>query len=116
MLLPMPWIQDFSSGGEKIPPSMRESIIKRVDSYASSCSWYSSYKLQLRFKGQFCYVDSIEKDGTICPLGRLRYFEMEKWSLAFYAYSNERYEPCLMPRGECGSLEEAIGICEFYLV
>ncbi len=115
MLLPMPWIQNCSSGGEKIPPSIYENIIKRVDAYASSRPWHSSYKLQLRFKGQFCYVDSLEKDGTISPLGRLRHFRMEKWSLALYTYSNERYEPCAMPKGSFGSIEEAISVCEFYL-
>jgi hypothetical protein len=36
--------------------------------------------------------------------------------IAFYTYSNERYEPCLFPNGEwCGSLEQAIAICEVYL-
>ena len=116
IVLPMPWVLSSSSGGIKIPPSAYTEISTRVSAYASSRPWNSSHKLQLRFKGQFCYVDSVEKDGTICPLGRLRYFQMEKWGLALYTYSNERYEPCLLPKGMFGSLEEVISVCEFYLI
>jgi len=112
----MPWILSPPSRGVKIPPSSYTDISDRVSTYASSRPWNASYKLQLRFKGQFCYVDSLEKDGTICPLGRLRYFQMEKWSLALYTYSNDRYEPCLLPQGLSGTLEEAISVCEFYLI
>lgn len=115
MVLSMPWVLDSSSGGIKIPPSTYTDITNRVNAYASSRPWSLSYKLQLRFKGQFCYVDSLENDGTISPLGRLRYFQMEKWGLALFTYSNDRYEPCLLPQGMFGTLEEAISVCEFYL-
>ena len=115
MVLSMPWVLDSSSGGIKIPPSAYADITNRVNAYASSRPWSLSYKLQLRFKGQFCYVDSLENDGTISPLGRLRYFQMEKWGLALFTYSNDRYEPCLLPQGMFGTLEEAISVCEFYL-
>lgn len=111
-----PWFAPSPhDGGSKIPPKEYPDIIKKADAYVASRSWSSSYKLHLRFKGQFCYVDSIEKDGAISPLGRLRYFGPNRWSLAFFTYSNDRYTPCSLPN-EFGTLEEALNICETYLV
>ena len=57
----------------------------------------------------------MEKDETVSRLGRLRYFGENKWSFALFTYSNERYEPCLLPKGEFGSLKECINVCAFYL-
>jgi len=110
-----PWFAPSPhSGGTKIPPQEYSTIIKQADSYAASRPWNASYKLQLRFSGKFCYVDSIEKDEVICPLGRLRYFSPNRWSMAFFTYSDERYTPCSLPK-EFGTLEEALRVCESYL-
>jgi hypothetical protein len=50
------------------------------------------------------------------PLGRLRYFSHDRWSLAFYTYSNETYQPCLFLNDKWeGTLEEAIAVCEAHL-
>jgi hypothetical protein len=113
----MPWVYDVHSGGKKIPLSDYEKIRKQVQAYAASRSWKNDYKLQVRFKGQFCYVDALETDRTVSPLGRLRHFNDGKWSIAFYTYSNDRYEPCFMSNGsEEGTLEEGLAVCEAYLV
>ncbi len=56
------------------------------------------------------YLDAIERSSKdIFPIGRLRYFRANDWSLAFYTYSNERYEPCMIEGGnwEC-TLEQGI--------
>ena len=112
-----PWYLDPQSGGNKIPPIMYENIVTQINSYAAMRPWASKYQLKARFRGYFCYLDAVEEDGTIFPIGRLRYFSMGSWSLAFYTYSNERYEPCLFASGNWfGSIEEAIDICESYLV
>ncbi len=113
-----PWFPPSPhEGGLKIPPDQHASIIRQADAFAATRQWNSSYKLQLRFKNQFCYVDSLEKDGTVSPLGRLRHCRANRWSVAFYTYSNERYEPCYLPNGDgYGSFEEALAICEVYLV
>jgi len=112
-----PWfLPSPNAGGTKIPPEQYPSIIRKANAYMVTRPRKSLVKLQLRFKNQFCYVDSLEKDGTISPLGRLRYFRDDKWAAAFYTYSNDRYELCCLPNGKWfGSFEEALSICETYL-
>jgi len=112
----MPWIYDVHSGGTKIPSLNHEKIRKRAQAYAAKRPWKNKYKLQVRFKGQFCYVDALETDGTVSPLGRLRHFNDRKWSIAFYTYSNDCYQPCFMSNGSKeGTLEEGLAVCEMYL-
>jgi hypothetical protein len=49
-------------------------------------------------------------------LCRLRYFGKEEgWSVAFFTYSNERYEPSLFPNGTLfGPPEEAFEVGAMY--
>jgi hypothetical protein len=47
---------------------------------------------------------------------RLRYFALRGWTLAFYTYSHERYEPTFFPSGELhGTPEEALDVGAVYL-
>ena len=47
---------------------------------------------------------------------RLRYFAEDRWSLAFYTYSNERYEPCVFHNGTFfGTPEEGLDVAAIYL-
>jgi hypothetical protein len=110
------WCIDPQSGGTKIPDSSQEIIVRQVDNYSSKQKWYPKFKLIIRFRNQFCYLDASEDGGEPFPIGRLRYFQSNRWSLAFFTYSNERYEPCFMKNGEYGTLEEAIDVCSTYLV
>ncbi len=49
-------------------------------------------------------------------LCRMRYFGPDDWSLAFYTYSNEKYEPCVFHSGDWfGTPEEAFEIGATYL-
>ena len=83
-------------------------------------------RLDIRFRGQFCYVDAFEEPDdfldspldarrrerlreTPIHLCRLRYFgDEERWGFAFYKYSNERYELSAFPSGDfLGPPEEA---------
>ncbi len=51
-------------------------------------------------------------------LWRLRYFgDEEAWGLAFYTYSNERYELCAFPSSGSffGTVEETFDIGAVYL-
>jgi hypothetical protein len=112
----MSWHDNPQSGGTKIPPTQYDKLSRQVHAYEKTRAWYPGSSLRLRFKGQFCYVDGAKEGETPYPLGRLRYFADDRWSLAFYTYSNERYEPCLLPNGEWyGSLEQTIAVCEVYL-
>lgn len=109
------WI--FVEKAKKIPELEKAEIQERAQAFAKTRFWNSKFELQLRFRGQFCYIDSIEKkEHFVSPLCRLRYYGKNKWSLAFYTYSNDRYEECWFSNGEeKGTLEEAIEICEGYL-
>ncbi len=110
------WCLDPQSGGTKIPREHYSSIKDQVETYAKKQAWYPSIKIQARFRNQFCYLDSIENGGKIDPLVRLRYFGTNRWTLAFYTYSNEKYEPCIFHNGSWyGSIEEAIDIGSVYL-
>jgi len=96
--------------------------------------------LGIRFHGALCYVDAyVEPEppsrGLLRVLGetrqeyfervrevplhlcRLRYFGGRKmWSMAFYTYSNERYELCTFPNGTFyGTPEEALEVGAAYL-
>lgn len=50
-------------------------------------------------------------------LCRLRYFSLDdRWSLAFYSYSQEKYEPAVFPSGEFqGTPEEALEASSAFL-
>ncbi len=112
----MPWYYDPHSGGQKIPPKIYDKLRSLVHAYEKTRPWYPKHSLKLRFRGQFCYVDGCEEGKEPFPLGRLRYFSEISWSLAFYTYSNERYEPCLLPNGTAtGTMEQGINVCEMYL-
>jgi hypothetical protein len=49
-------------------------------------------------------------------LCRLRYFAEDRWSMAFYTYSHEQYEPCVFDTGkDQGTPEEAFETAAVYL-
>jgi hypothetical protein len=53
---------------------------------------------------------------TPTHLCRLRHFGPDRWSVAFFTYSNERYEPCFFQSGKpFGTPEEALDIGAVYL-
>jgi hypothetical protein len=54
---------------------------------------------------------------TPVHLCRLRYFgDDQRWSMAFYTYSNEKYEPCFFNNGTFqGTPEEAFDTAAVYL-
>ena len=75
-------------------------------------------QLSVRFRGSFCYVDAQEPDSPEpMHLCRLRYMgNLSGWSVAFYTYSNEKYDPCVFPSGAFfGTPEEALEIGAIYL-
>lgn len=113
----MPWVYDPQSGGVKITTSQQTMFLRQAEVFARTRPWHPDFQLKLRFKKQFCYLDALQQNDTKpFPLCRLRYFRDNVWSMAFYTYSNERYEPCYFQNGTWeGSFEEAIEMCEIYL-
>lgn len=111
------WCISPHSGGNKIPPTIQQAIIKKAEAYAATRPWHTKFELKLRFRSHFCYLDAKEIGGDLSPIGRLRYFSIDRWSLGFYTFSNETYQPCAFANGDLfGTIEQAIDICEFYMV
>lgn len=134
------WTLDPHSGGVAIPKALQREVERRLNEhtakrYANACA-----KLGLRFRGQFLYVDaykvvdpkakpwakSKESDeayrerlrNTPTHLCRLRHFGRDRWSLAFYKYSDEKYEPCFFHSNEWfGTPEEGLDVgAQVYLL
>lgn len=134
----MKWIYDPHSGGIKIPASVQERTRQRLIAYANQNYAGKFNRIDVRFRNQFCYFDAYTEptDSDQAPfgesreayldrirntplhLGRLRYFgNEERWSLAFYTYSHEKYEPSCFDNGTFeGSPEEGFATCAIYLV
>jgi len=135
------WIHDPHFGGKKIPETVAYIIRKRILDHAAKHYAGKYNRIDVRFHGHFCYIDAyiepyipedydpeiagvsreeyIERLRTIpTHLCRLRYFGDEnQLSIAFYTYSNEKYEPCLFSDGSWyGTPEEAFDISSIYLI
>ena len=130
------WVFTPDRGGTPIPEPVRRRTEERIRRYAEQQFAGCYTRLDIRFHGQFCYIDAYTEpaplpddwppaDGpetreeflerlrnTPTKLCRLRYFGGEdRWGFAFYTYSNERYELSVFPSGEfLGPPEEAFQI------
>ncbi len=133
-------IRDPNSGGVKIPQSVQERIRERILRYAES-NYVGKYtRIEVRFRGQLCYIDAYMEPNvsdyypspvsaesqeeylerlrnTPTHLCRLRYFGNENaWSFAFYTFSNDRYELSFLNTGSFyGTPEEAFETSSVYL-
>ena len=126
------WMFAPDSGGSKIPEAAKRDVQQRLEAVAASRLYGKYTRLDIRFKGQFCYIDAYQeppkpskswppKDWPETPeeylnrlrqtpihLCRLRYFGADRWGFAFYTYSHEKYEFSYFPNGEpFGKPEEA---------
>jgi hypothetical protein len=128
------WVFDPHSGGKKIPPATQNAVRKRILEHAQRNYAGKFLRIDVRFRGALCYIDAYEEPYVEkrhptasmgetreeyiqrlryapIPLCRLRYFDTNRWSLAFYTYSHEKYEPCLFLSGEWfGTPEEAFDV------
>ena len=134
------WVFAPDSGGRKIPEALKAEIKQRIERVAQRRFKGKYTRLDIRFKGQFCYIDAYKepqvmngwppKDwpetreefyerlrNTPTHLCRLRYFGDERWGYAFYTYSHEKYELTVYPNGEFfGKPEDAfIESAQIYL-
>lgn len=129
------WVFDPDSGGVKIPEVVKRRTEKRIRRYAEKHFAGRYTRLDIRFRGQFCYIDvytephvaegwpppdwpetreeMIERlRNTPTHLCRLRYFgDEDRWGFAFYTYSREKYELSVFPSGDFfGTPEEAFHV------
>jgi len=125
------WVFDPDADGKKIPETVKQDIKKRIHAVANE-QFSGRYKrLDIRFRGQVCYIDAYTEPrvsenwpppnwpetreeyldrmrNTPVHLCRLRYFGNDRWGFAFYTYSNEKYELSVYPNGQfIGTPEEA---------
>ena len=107
------WVYSPHSGGRKIPDLVQEKIRDRILAYAQKHYSGKFNRIDVRFRGAFCYIDAyVEPDvpkrfneklfgetreehinrlrNTPIHLCRIRYFGREdSWSMAFYTYSHK---------------------------
>jgi hypothetical protein len=118
-----PWFKDPNAGGVKIPTAVQQRVKQRILNYAAAHYTGKYTRLDIRFRGQFCYIDAYTEPNPLpdfpledfpvsreeylermqnipTHLCRLRYFgDEEAWSMGFYTYSNEKYELCMFNNG-----------------
>jgi hypothetical protein len=133
------WVFDPGSGGIKIPEQKKREVTARLQRFAAENYAGQYTRLDIRFRGQFCYIDAYaEPDisegwppedwpesreemterlrNTPIHLCRLRYSGGDSWGFAFYAYSSEKYELAVFPDGSFhGKPEEAFAASAMYL-
>lgn len=130
------WVFAPDSGGVRIPEPVKQRTEARIRCYAEQHFAGRYTRLDVRFRGQFCYIDAYTEPAPPGPnwpppewgetreeflerlrstpthLCRLRYFGREEaWGFAFYTYSNERYELAMFPSNEfLGPPEDAFQV------
>ena len=137
------WVFDPGSGGVPIPKAVKVHTEQRLREYAAEHLAGRYTRLEIRFRGQFCYIDAYTEPevpenwpppdypdypetreqmierlrNTPTHLCRLRYFGGDaRWGFAFYTYSNDKYELSVFPTGEfLGKPEEALAASALYL-
>ncbi len=110
------WCFAPQSGGVKIPRNSQIEAECRIKLYEQKQSWHPRFQLKTSYKGHFCYLYASGNGQEAFPIGRLRHFSINNWSLAFYTYSNETYQPCVFSNGEWfGTVEQAIDVCVMHL-
>src|SRR5262245_22467635 len=114
----MPWVHNPHAGGTKVPPKLQEQTRARILAHAAKHHADKYDRIDVRFRGALCYVDAhCNSSPDPIHLVRLRYFSgRDAWSAAFFAYSSEKYEPCMFPNGTFhGTPEDAFDIGAVYL-
>jgi hypothetical protein len=136
------WVFTPDRGGVRIPETVQRRTAERIRRSAEQHFAGRYTRLDIRFRGQFCYIDAYREPEPLGPnwppadwpetreellerlrttpvhLCRLRYFgNQEGWGFAFSTYSHERYELSVFPSGEFfGPPEEAFQVsAEVYL-
>lgn len=130
------WVFDPDHGGKRIPAGVKGRTVARIQRAAEEGFAGRYTRLDIRFRGQFCYIDAFTEPTPVGPdwppagwpetreeylarlrdtpihLCRLRFFgDEEGWGFAFFTYSNEKYELSVFPSGEFfGPPEEAFQI------
>jgi hypothetical protein len=101
----------------KPPESTKTSLRQRLAARAAE-RWPQLAGVDVRYRGEFAYVDGRLPDGTSLPLMRLRYAgSASTWGFAIYRASHDDYEKSVLPSGwPAGTPQEALDCaCGLYL-
>ena len=134
------WVYSPHSGGKRVPETTKSRITARILAHAEKHYKGKYIRIGVRFSAAFCYLDAylepfvpadydaklfgesreqhIERlRNSPVHLCRLRFFGKEdSWTMAFFTYSHEKYEPCFFPNGTWeGTPEEAFDASAMYL-
>lgn len=125
------WAFNPHAGGKKIPDGIKLETQARIEAHAAEHFAGLYRRIDVRFRGQFCYIDAFVDDdvspgmdpvqaerirNTPMQLCRIRFFGEDRWSLAFFKYSDMKYEPCFFDTGEwIGTPEQALDVGGVYL-
>ena len=99
------------------PPSTKTSLGQRLSAHAKD-RWPALHQVQVRFHGQFAYINAALPDGQVLPLCRLRYSgSASRWGFAIYRAGHDDYQDSFLPSGyTSGSPQEALDCaCGLYL-
>lgn len=125
-----------AASGAKISEAVQQRTEARIRAVAEEEFAGQYAHLDIRFRGQFCYVDVYTDPDDMGPdwppanwpesreeylermrstpthLCRLHYYgDEEEWGFAFYTYSSGKYEPAIFPTGhDRGSPEDAFRV------
>lgn len=113
-----PWVLSPHVGGAKSPDRVKRETEQRILAHAKKHYEGKYSRLDIRFRGALCYIDAYQTRADEVPiqLCRLRYFAPDRWSLAFFTYSHEKYEPCVFHTGSFfGTPEEGFDVGAVYL-
>ena len=127
----MVWVYDPTKGGSKISALVKTRTEQRIHAHAEAHFAGKYTRMDVRFRAQFCYIDAYQEPATRGPLPpdfpeteaefmerlrntpvhlcRLRHRGVaDKWGLALFLYSSEKYEDCMYRSGAWdGTVEEA---------
>ena len=133
------WSFDPHVGGVKATDAVRRETVARIERHAAAKYAGRYTRLDIRFRGSLCYIDAftepevptaelLELSGETAEqfrerlrslpthLCRLRFFSSDRWSVAFYTYSHNKYEPTYFDNGsEFGTPEQGFDIGAVYL-
>lgn len=95
-----------------IPQMERRALADRLEAHARTAWDKRCVRVDVRFRGEYAYIDALESDPWISPsasekeqerirqtatkLCRLTWTgDPDLWGFAFYKYSDDRYEPSI---------------------
>ena len=101
----------------RLPDSVKTTLQHRLETHRRT-RWPQLARLDVRYRGEYAYINAATNDGEIWPLCRLRYTgSASHWGFAIHLASRDGYEESFLPSGlPAGTPEEAIDCaCGLYL-